>query len=280
MLQCKCMASTDIPLFQDIVWRHYRESGRHDLPWRQPETAGHFDPYKILVSELMLQQTQVSRVNPKYLTIVEAYPSFRSLSVAPLADVLKMWSGLGYNRRAKFLLQTAQLVTGQYSGKLPTSHKELVALPGVGHNTAGAIRAYAFNEPVVFVETNIRTVFIHHFFPDQQKVGDDLILPIIEASIPLEDSRGWYWALMDYGTHLKQTVGNVSKASSAYVKQSKFEGSRRQIRGKILRLLAEGPYSLKQLKKAIDDERTAGIIQELQREGFVELVGSHYQLYT
>lgn len=273
------MASTDVPSFQDTVWQHYRENGRHSLPWRQPEEAGHFDPYKVLVSELMLQQTQVQRVIPKYLTFIAAYPSFQSLAVAPLSDVLKMWSGLGYNRRAKFLLQTAQLVTGQYNGILPTSHKELVALPGVGHNTAGAIRVYAFNEPVVFVETNIRTVFIHHFFSGQEKVGDDLILPIIEATIP-DDARSWYWALMDYGTHLKQTVGNVGKASTAYARQTKFEGSRRQIRGKILRLLAEGPYSFEQLEKTIADSRTHSIIQELEREGFIELVGSHYQLYA
>lgn len=280
MLKCKCMASTDIASFRNIVWQHYQQNGRHDLPWRQPEAAGRFDPYKILVSELMLQQTQVQRVIPKYLTFIEAYPSFKSLSMAPLADVLRVWSGLGYNRRAKFLLQTAQLVASQYGGKLPVNHKELVTLPGVGHNTAGAIRAYAFNEPVVFVETNIRTVFIHHFFPGEEKIRDELILPIIEVTVPSDDSRSWYWALMDYGTHLKQTVGNVSKSSSTYARQSKFEGSRRQIRGKILRLLAEGPYSKKQLEQEVNDERTPEIIQALEAEGFIELAGSHYQLYT
>jgi A/G-specific adenine glycosylase len=274
------MTRSDIISFQDIVWQHYEQNGRHDLPWRTPGNNGVYDPYKVLVSELMLQQTQVPRVIPKFIAFTEAYPSFEALAVAPLADVLKLWSGLGYNRRAKFLLQTAQLVKNQYDGKLPSAHTELIALPGVGHNTAGAIRAYAFNEPVVFVETNIRTVFIHHFFPGENKVHDNVLLPIIEASSPDDKTRTWYWALMDYGTHLKQTVGNVSKSSSAYVKQSTFKGSRRQIRGQVLRLLAEGPYSFKQLEASIIDERLESVLQDLLGEGFIERDGSHYQLYT
>jgi A/G-specific adenine glycosylase len=274
------MTKPDITSFQDTVWNHYQQSGRHDLPWRKPEADGSFDPYKILVSELMLQQTQVPRVIPKFEAFTAAYPSFEALAVAPLSDVLKQWSGLGYNRRAKFLSQTAQLVTNQFAGKLPSSHTELISLPGIGHNTAGAIRAYAFNEPVVFVETNIRTVFIHHFFPGEEKVHDNALLPLIEASNPADQTRSWYWALMDYGTHLKQTVGNVSKSSSSYVKQSAFKGSRRQIRGQVLRLLAEGPYSLQQLSGKVTDARLASVLDDLEREGFIERDGSHYQLYT
>lgn len=274
------MTDHDITSFQNTVLEHYQKNGRHNLPWRKPEVDGSFDPYKILVSELMLQQTQVPRVIPKFEAFIAMYPSFEALSVAPLSDVLKQWSGLGYNRRAKFLSQTAQLVTGQYDGKLPSSHTELVALPGIGHNTAGAIRAYAFNEPVVFVETNIRTVFIHHFFPDEEKVHDNALIPLIEAASPDGQTRTWYWALMDYGTHLKQTVGNASKASSSYIKQSAFQGSRRQIRGKILKLLAEGPYSKVQLAEAVVDERLDSVLADLEQEGFIERDGSHYQLYT
>lgn len=274
------MARSAITDFQTKVLRHYNQQGRHELPWRQAEDNGSFDPYKILVSELMLQQTQVPRVIPKFLLFTEAFPSFESLAAAPLSDVLKMWSGLGYNRRAKFLLQTAQLVKSQYNGKLPTAHTELVTLPGIGHNTAGAIRAYAFNEPVVFVETNIRTVFIHHFFPDGDKVPDSELLPIIEASIPDSGARSWYWALMDYGTHLKQTVGNVSKSSASYAKQSKFEGSKRQIRGKLLRILAEEHHTKKQLKELIADERLDAVLEDLIKEGFVERKGSQYKLYA
>ena len=280
MLQCKYMTQSAMTDFRTTVLQHYTERGRHELPWRQAEAGGHYDPYKILVSELMLQQTQVPRVIPKFLLFTEAFPSFESLAVAPLSDVLKMWSGLGYNRRAKFLLQTAQLVKSQYAGKLPQEHNELVTLPGIGHNTAGAIRAYAFNEPVVFVETNIRTVFIHHFFPGKDKVADSELLPIIEASIPEGDARSWYWALMDYGTHLKQTVGNVSKSSAVYVKQSKFEGSRRQIRGKLLRLLADENYTKRQLRELIDDDRLDGVLDDLIREGFVERKDSQYKLYA
>ncbi|HSD55549.1 MAG TPA: hypothetical protein VLA92_00170 [Candidatus Saccharimonadales bacterium] len=274
------MTAPEITLFQDTVWRYYEDNGRHDLPWRVAREDGTYDPYKVLVSELMLQQTQVPRVIPKFIAFTEAYPSFDVLAVAPLSDVLKLWSGLGYNRRAKFLLQTAQLVKDQYEGCLPSTHAELVTLPGVGQNTAGAIRAYAFNEPVVFVETNIRTVFIHHFFPEEEKVHDNALMPIIEASTPEGKTRDWYWALMDYGTHLKQTVGNVSKASSSYTRQSTFEGSRRQIRGQVLRLLAEGPYSLRQLQKTVTDERLESVLEDLLSEGFIERDGSHYQLYT
>lgn len=271
------MTHSDIPAFQATVLQYYYENGRHDLPWRKPESDGTFDPYKILVSELMLQQTQVPRVIPKFDTFVEAYPSFQSLATAPLSEVLKMWSGLGYNRRAKFLLQTAQLVTGQYNGQLPRLHTDLVALPGIGHNTAGAIRAYAFNEPVIFVETNIRTVFIHHFFKNEGKVADTLLVPLIQGSLP-EDTRTWYWALMDYGTNLKQTVGNLSRSSTSYAKQTPFHGSKRRIRGQVLRLLTEGPYTFERLDWLVGDERLQVVLDDLVREGFIELNDSHYQL--
>jgi A/G-specific adenine glycosylase len=271
------MTHSDIPGFQATVLQYYYENGRHDLPWRQPEPDGTFDPYKILVSELMLQQTQVQRVIPKFETFISAYPSFKSLAVAPLSDVLKMWSGLGYNRRAKFLLQTAQLVTGQYGGGLPHAQVDLITLPGIGHNTAGAIRAYAFNEPVVFVETNIRTVFIHHFFSDEEKVPDSLLIPLIQDSLP-DDVRTWYWALMDYGTKLKQTVGNVSRSSATYAKQSPFHGSKRRVRGQVLRLLTEGPYTFERLGWTVNDERLQSVLDDLVREGFIELNDSHYQL--
>ncbi|MEK7153803.1 MAG: A/G-specific adenine glycosylase [Patescibacteria group bacterium] len=226
----------------------------------------------------MLQQTQVSRVIPKFATFIKAYPSFEALAVAPLSEVLRMWSGLGYNRRAKFLLQTAQLVTGQYSGHLPNRHADLVALPGVGHNTAGAIRAYAFNEPAVFVETNIRTVFIHHFFGHGDKVSDAVLLPLIQESTPVADVRGWYWALMDYGTHLKQTVGNVSQASATYTKQSAFHGSKRRIRGQVIRLLTRRPHTFEGLDEHISDGRLRGVLDDLMQEGFIECADSYYHL--
>ena len=221
--------------FQQIVWGYYAERGRNELPWRQPEHDGSFDCYKIVVSEMMLQQTQVGRVIPKYKEFLRLFPSATELARAELGDVLRAWQGLGYNRRAKYIWQSAQYVASEYQGVYPGSIEKLIALPGIGSNTAGAICAYALNQTVVFVETNIRTVVIKHFFNETEKVSDNQIRGVVEQTLPKDSSvRLWYWALMDYGTHIKQTSGNLNKLSEAYVKQSDFEGSRRQIRGKIL----------------------------------------------
>jgi len=277
MLQLQGMKPADIDRFQELVLRHYESRGRHDLPWRLP-TAGVFDPYAITVSELMLQQTQVPRVIPKYQAFLTAFPTVQALAGAPLSEVLTLWNGLGYNRRAKFLWQTAQQVTREHGGVFPAAKEALVRLPGVGPNTAGAIAAYAYNQPVVFIETNVRTVFIHHFFQDRTGVADGELLPLVEAAIPPDNPREWYWALMDYGTHLKQTVGNVSRASKGYVKQSKFQGSRRQIRGQVLRLLTAGPHTFEGLAGAISDERLAAVLETLIAEGFIARSGDFYHL--
>jgi A/G-specific adenine glycosylase len=272
------MTARNIPAFQQLVWQYYKAHGRHDLPWRQPEADGSFDPYKIVVSELMLQQTQVPRVIPKFTIFIHAFSSFDALAQAPLSEVLKVWSGLGYNRRAKFLRQSAQIVSGQYGGKLPCDRTDLVALAGIGFHTAGAILAYAFNEPVLFIETNIRTVFIHHFFADAENVPDTALLPSIEQALPKDQAREWYWALMDYGTHLKQTAGNASRASASYTKQSAFHGSRRQIRGQVLRLLGEKPLSATEMRQVISDERLPDVLKDLTREAFIEKVNGRYRL--
>lgn len=272
------MTDDTITQFRQTVWDYYHDHGRHALPWRQPETSGDFDPYKILVSELMLQQTQVTRVLPKYAEFLEAFPSFEALAQAPLGAVLRVWSGLGYNRRAKFLHLAAQAVVAQYGGALPREVTELVKLPGIGHNTAGAILAYAFDEPVVFIETNIRTVFIHHFFKDEVAVADKLILEYAGATLDCEHPREWYWALMDYGAHLKQTLGNLSRQSKAYAKQSTFQGSRRQLRGQVLRLLADQSLTAQEIKLHLADERLTGVLQDLLGEGLIRLQQSHYSL--
>jgi A/G-specific adenine glycosylase len=243
-----------------------------------PEDGNTFDPYKIVVSEIMLQQTQVPRVIPKFLEFIGRFPDFRTLAQAPLSDVLKTWSGLGYNRRAKFIWQLAQRVAQEYDGTLPDSLDKLTALPGIGVNTAGAIVAYAHNQPVIFLETNIRTVFIHHFFADAEKVTDTDIRPYIERTLPRDDTRQWYWALMDYGAHLKQTAGNATRRSSSYTRQSRFEGSRRQIRGRILRLLAQDSCTKAQLVKYIADERLSGVLDDLLFEGFIEQRNDRYRL--
>lgn len=271
------MATDTITTFQATVHKYYDEHGRHDLPWRTPESDGTFDPYKILVSELMLQQTQVPRVLPKFLAFTASFPSFAALANAPLSEVLTAWSGLGYNRRAKYLLQTAHIVVGQYGGDLPRTRANLMSLPGIGANTTGAIQAYAFNEPIVFIETNIRTVFIHHFFSGQDQITDAMLLPYIKSALP-EDARTWYWALMDYGTHLKQTVGNLSRSSASYTKQSPFHGSKRRIRGQVLKMLTGGPYNYERLVWVINDERLPAVLDDLVREEFITSDGSQYRL--
>lgn len=263
--------------FVAMVWDYYAKHGRY-LPWRITEPDGSFDPYKILVSEIMLQQTQVSRVVPKYQEFLQAYPTVRELAKATLGDVLQIWSGLGYNRRAKFLWQAAQKVVSDYKGVFAEDQKELIKLPGVGINTAGAICAYAFSQPVVFIETNIRTTFIHHFFEDREDVSDAELLPLLQQTVNQENPREWYWALMDYGSHLKTTVGNASRSSKHYAKQSKFEGSRRQIRGQILKTLVTKECTLPQLTEFIPDQRLPAVLKDLKTEGLITLTKSHYHL--
>lgn len=266
----------NITTFKKTVWAYYQAHGRHDLPWRLSQTDGIFDPYRILVSELMLQQTQVSRVIPKFTQFIVAFPNTYALAHAPLGEVLMHWSGLGYNRRAKFLWQAAQMIETEYGGLFPQDVAELKRLPGVGPHTAGAIAAYAFNEPTVFVETNIRTVFIHHFFPKEVSVADTMLVPLIAASVDTAHAREWYWALMDYGTYLKQTAGNAARASKTYTRQSPFQGSRRQLRGNILRALLERPRSENELATAFTDERRTAVLHDLVQEGLIQVTNAGY----
>ncbi len=217
--------------FRGRVLAHYRDHAR-DLPWRKTG-----DPYKILVSEIMLQQTQVSRVMGKWERFVDTFPDFTRLAAAPLIDVLTVWRGLGYNRRALYLMETARVVVLQYGGRLPDSPDDLVKLPGIGPNTAGAIAAFVFNLPSVFIETNIRSAFIHHFFTERDRVRDAEILPLIEAALDRDNPRIWYWALMDYGAMIKEITENPSRRSARHTRQSPFSGSNREIRGAILKLL-------------------------------------------
>ena len=227
----------------------------------------------------MLQQTQVGRVIPKYLAFIEQFPAVQNLAKAPLSEVLIAWQGLGYNRRAKFLWQAAQMVTKDYDGVFPRDQKELTKLPGVGINTAGAIMAYAYNAPVVFLETNIRTVYIHHFFHDQTDVKDQDIAELVSQTLPNQDeTRHWYWALMDYGTYIKQTHGNKSRASKTYAKQSPFQGSKRQVRGAVIRYLSQQPGTLQEIAEVESDARLPEIIKELLKEDMVLEAQGYYRL--
>ena len=255
------------------VWQYYHQHGR-DLPWRHPAADGSFDVYQILVSELMLQQTQVARVIPKYQSFLEQFPTAGSLAEAPLARVLQAWNGLGYNRRAKYLQQAAQQLANQPAKSLD----ELKALPGVGYHTAAAILNYAYNQATPFLETNIRTVYIHHYFADRDDVSDKELLPLVEQTMDQAHPREWFWALMDYGSYLKSQRGNLSRYSQHYRKQSRFEGSRRQIRGQVIRLLAEKPANLKTLTSQISDQRLVEVLADLQKEGLITRQRANYRL--
>jgi A/G-specific adenine glycosylase len=272
------LRAAQIKDFQTLVWRYYDEHGRHELPWRQPDAEGHFDAYNIFISELMLQQTQVARVIPKYNAFIAHFSNVAQLATSTLAEVLQQWSGLGYNRRAKFVRLGAQHVMTEYGGVFPTEQRALELLPGVGANTAGAILAYAYNKPAIFIETNLRSVFIHQFFPDTKNVSDSDIRELIASTMVREQPRLWYWALMDYGSYLKRSVGNINRASTSNSRQSMFAGSLRQIRGHVIRELIAGPLTIEQLAMGISDLRLPTVLDELQMEGFIELEKSQYRL--
>jgi len=226
------MAHKKLTSFKQFIWQYYQQHGRA-FAWRNID-----NPYHIVVSEIMLQQTQTYRVEPKFDAFIEAFPAFEDLAHAPLRDVLMLWQGLGYNRRGKFLHAIAQKVMNDFDGVLPDNPEVLKMFPGIGPNTAGSICAFAFNKPVVFIETNIRTVFLHHFFSSQKEgIDDNEILPLIEQALDHTNPREWYYALMDYGVMLKKNHPNPSRKSKHHTKQSKFEGSDRQIRGMIVKLL-------------------------------------------
>jgi A/G-specific adenine glycosylase len=270
-------AATDdgIGRFRQMVLDHYRDHGRQ-MPWR--ETA---DPYRILVSEIMLQQTRVERVMVKYPEFVAVFSDFAALAKAPLMEILSAWQGMGYNRRAIALQKCAIRVVEEFGGTLPDDPAVLANFPGIGKATAASICAFAFDRPVVFIETNIRRVFIHFFFSDNAIVGDDEILPLVSRALPANNSRIWYWALMDLGTALTRTAANPNRRSRHYAKQSPFEGSDRKIRGTILRQLLPGKIqSLEQIHAVFPEDpgRIDRILAGLEADGFLVRDGNRIRL--
>jgi A/G-specific adenine glycosylase len=223
--------------FINKIWDFYRANKRN-FAWRDNPT-----PYNVFVSEIMLQQTQTFRIIDKFELFISIFPDFKTLAEAHFVDVLRCWKGLGYNRRAKFIQQAAQIIYTQHNAQLPNTPEELVKLPGIGPATACSIPTFAFNQPTVFIETNIRAVFIHEFFPNQENISDAQLMPLIKNTVDLQNPREWYYALMDYGVFLKKTHKNPSRKSKHHVTQSKFEGSGRQLRGKILELLLAQSYA-------------------------------------
>jgi A/G-specific adenine glycosylase len=246
------------------VYRHYRIHGR-DLPWRRTR-----DPYHILVSEIMLQQTQVDRVAAAYERFIARFPDVRTLSRARLSSVLMVWQGLGYNRRARYLHLAARDIVALHNGRVPSDPNALAALAGIGKATAASIAAFAFDRPTVFVETNIRSVLIHHFFDGRADIADSEIVPLVERTLDRRHPRQWYSALMDYGTHLKATHPNPSRRSRHHVRQTRFEGSTRQLRGRALRLLLARPcLTMTQIAARLKDSRTRDIVEKLCAEGML-----------
>ncbi len=220
----------------------------------------------------MLQQTQVDRVIPKYNAFLKQFPNVKILAKAPLGDVLRAWSGLGYNRRAKMLWACASEVADKYGGKFPKTKTELVGLPGIGPYTAGAVLAFAFNTPEPLIETNVRTAYLFHFFPGKDGVNDKELMPIIEATLDQKEPRLWYNALMDYGAWIKRIYGNHSARSKHHTKQSTFKGSNRELRGALLRALGKKGETTRALIKI--SNRTADEVEfqleALKKEKMIE----------
>ena len=260
--------------FQTVVREYYQTNKRY-FPWRNTR-----NPYFILVSEIMLQQTQTKRVGEYYAQFLSQFPTIDDLATASLRDVLSVWQGLGYNRRAKYLLDAAQQIVGKYNGHIPTTLLDLKGLAGIGPNTAGAIMAYAYNQPVAFIETNIRSVFLHAFFRDQVNIHDNTILTLVAQTIDTSNPRDWYYALTDFGVYIKSHIQNPSRRSTHYTKQSRFEGSNRQLRSKIISYLTKHEKVSTKTLLGFDDNhaRMKKIISSLEKDGLIRAHNSSYTL--
>jgi A/G-specific adenine glycosylase len=251
----------------NVVLEYYNKEGRHDLPWRKNITA-----YKILVSEVMLQQTQVSRVIDKFRLWNKAFPTLRKLRDASLTEVLLLWQGLGYQRRAKALMNIAKACE-----QLPKEYEELLMLPGVGPYTASAICAFAydrFSHPVL--ETNIRTVLIEFFHQGEEGVHDGFLyddLARLESYDVVRSlgARHFYYALMDFGAYLKREGISHNRKSKHYTVQSAYKGSFRELRAKVLFAITKG-------EPLPEDERIDEVLTVLEKENYIEKKKGRYVL--
>ena len=260
--------------FSSIVYGYYREHKR-DLPWRALDALQPIDRlYCVTVSELMLQQTQVTRVIDKYNTWMHQWPTLDAfMKSATLPDVLGAWSGLGYNRRALYLFEALKSLYAMSWEAQDISVQTLTQLKGIGINTAAAIAVYAYNEPHTFIETNIRTVYLTHYYKNTNKqVTDKEILSIVAKTVDTSNPREWYWALMDYGAYLKKSQGSQLSMAKSHKKQAKFSGSFRQLRGVTLKhVIHSGPTAIKVLEQKYTDDRLAQAIESLAEDGLIEI---------
>jgi len=274
----RALQTESISAFHALIYSYYRRYGRR-LAWR--ETG---DPYAVLVSEVMLQQTRVERVEKKYPLFLEAFPDFGALASAPLQHLLSLWQGMGYNRRALALKSIAIQVIEKHGGRLPPDPAVLETFPGIGRATAASICTFAWNIPIPFIETNVRTVYIHFFFPSREKVSDKELFPVVEMTMDRSEPRAWYNALMDYGVYLKRQPGaqDSGRRSSHYRKQPPFEGSNRKVRGEILKALtAEGSLTLEELMGFIPAAVPAleKNLKTLEGEGFLRVVANKFEIF-
>ena len=261
--------------FQQLMYTHYHATPR-PMPWRDTH-----DPYRILISEVMLQQTQVERVKVKYVEFLDAFPTLTDLASAPLVDVLRVWQGLGYNRRAIALKRCAEEILTRFNGRFPSSVPDLESLSGIGPYTARAVAAFAFGIGEPCIETNIRTVCIHFFFHNRNTVCDREIMPLVAATLDRQNPREWYYALMDFGVWLKQLHPNPGRRSRHHVQQSRFEGSNRQLRSRLLRAVIASPgISAAELTGQLGAEQ--GDVERnlagMEREGFLYRTNSRYMV--
>ena len=283
---------------QILTW--YRKNQR-DLPWRKTR-----DPYRILISEVMSQQTQISRVIPKYEAWLDKFPTVQSLAASNISDVLRYWSGLGYNRRALNLKKTAEMIIEKYKGKFPTNEKELLSLPGIGQYTSRAVLCFAFDQQVAVVDTNVRKVILTQFKNElgimnyelgennkinnsllsiqdalkTNKITDKDIEVIAQLLLPKGKAYEWNQAMMDYAAAM------LKKEKIPIPKQTKFHGSRRYYRGQILKILLQkksvsigdvGPLIKKEFTSS-EKEWLLNLLEELQKEGFISIKNSNLEL--
>lgn len=262
------VTNTDL-LYIEKILKHYRVHGRHNLVWRKNIT-----PYGVLVSEVMLQQTQVARVIDKFKLWMKKYPNLSTLRKSNLKDVLILWQGLGYQRRAKALYSISKKCL-----RLPKTFDELLTLDGVGRYTASAVMAFAYNTfsyPVL--ETNIRTALIEEFHQGETEIYDGLLYDDLfrlenNKNVQKIGARVWYSALMDYGAYLKQNKVSHNVKSKHHTLQSPYKGSHRELRAKVLFAITHGEL-------LPVDVRLEKVLEQLIAEGYVIFKDGTYHVYS
>ena len=263
-----------IEKFQVSLLEWYEKNKRDELPWRWTNKRP-VSPYHILVSEIMLQQTQVSRVLDKFPKFIAAFPAIGDIARASLSEVLNEWQGMGYNRRGLYLKQCAEELMERFNGEMPSERSVLAALPGIGPYTSGAISCFGFNTPEIFLDTNIRKFFLHYFFKNaNKKISDKEISPIAERLLYRENPRLWNYALMDYGALVLSRKSELLSRAKNYRKQSPFFGSNRFFRSQIVQyLLKRKKVSLEELQK-ISPRNIRPLLDALCKERLIREIRS------